>query len=97
LELFGQQAVHVIIIYMNEELLEQLETIEKDLKGVRRAVEKKHWQVFVTGLIYGGGFVLGTAFAIAIAGWILNLFGMVPGIGDISDTLYGVLENQTGQ
>jgi len=82
---------------MEKELTEKLETLETELKGIRAAVERSRWQLFLNGLVYGGGFVLGTAFTIAVAGWVLGAFGMIPGIGDIADTLNDVLEERSGQ
>ncbi|MEX1027325.1 MAG: DUF5665 domain-containing protein [Candidatus Paceibacterota bacterium] len=80
---------------MEKELVEQLKTLEKELKSIHAAVEKSYLRVFVTGLVYGGGIALGTVFAIALAGWLLSIFGVIPGIGDIADTLQTVIENDS--
>lgn len=81
---------------MESKLLKHFKIIEKELKAVRTSVNKSLFQVFVNGMVYGGGFVLGSAFAIAVAGWALAVFGVLPGIGDVAITLYDVLEEHSG-
>ena len=70
--------------------------IENELKGIRKAVDKSWVRLLLHGMVHGGGFVVGTVLAIAFAGWILSLFGVIPGFGDIAKTLKDILEARSG-
>lgn len=73
---------------------QQLKRIERELKEVRGAVEESWASMFFSGLIRGGGFVIGTVVMIALAGWLLSIFGILPGFEDITTRLREILEAQ---
>ena len=43
------------------------------------------WRVFWLGMLQGAGAVVGAAILVIIAGWIFNIIGDVPFIGDSAE------------
>lgn len=77
---------------MDETILKQLQSIEKYLQSIKKEVTWPWWRIFFQGLLRGAGLVVGTVLTIALAGWILNIFGFIPGIGDMAKNLQAILE-----
>jgi hypothetical protein len=69
-----------------EEGLERLEHIEEDLDEIKRRTPD-HWIAFRNGILQGAGAIVGGIVAILILGWLLSLFGFIPGLGVIAQTI----------
>jgi hypothetical protein len=80
---------------MDAELHAQLQRIEHEIAGVRKAVVESWYGLLFRGLAHGAGFILGTVFAIAIAGWLLSMFGVIPGLRETISELRIILEAQS--
>jgi len=80
---------------MDQDLQKQLQTIEAELKSINKAVSETWKKMFFRGLFRGGGFVIGTALSIAIAGWVLSALGIIPLFGDIANELQTILRQST--
>jgi hypothetical protein len=65
-----------------EEGLERLEHIEEDLEEIKNRTPD-HWIAFRNGVLQGAGAIVGGIIAIILLGWILSLFGLIPGLGTI--------------
>lgn len=76
---------------IEEEGLKHLESIEQDLEEIKeRTPIRRH--AFLHGIMYGAGAVFGGVLGIAFLGWILSLFGVIPGLGDIANYLQGIVD-----
>ena len=62
---------------IDPELKNHLEKIENELSHMRIA-STGIWHTLWRGCIYGAGYVIGAVLIIVIAGWILNLVGIIP-------------------
>jgi len=62
---------------IDPELKAHLEKIEDELAHMRR-VSTGVWHTLWRGCIYGAGYVVGAVVIIVIAGWILNVIGVIP-------------------
>ena len=62
---------------IDPELKNHLEKIEGELLHMRKA-SGGIWHTLWRGAVYGAGYVVGAVLIIIIAGWILNLVGIIP-------------------
>jgi len=54
-------------------------------------------RAFVGGVLYGVGWILGGIIAIVALSWILSLMGVIPGLADIAQYLYNILQTWHGR
>jgi len=85
-----------MIVAMTENIEEQaighLEHIEEELEEIKeRTPNKVH--AFFHGLLYGAGAIVGGVLGLALLGWVLSLFGVIPGFGDIAAYLQNIVSN----
>jgi Na+/melibiose symporter-like transporter len=76
-----------------EEGLEHMEKIEEQLEEIKVRTGSTS-RAFFYGLMYGAGWVVGTILTIALLGWILSLFGVIPGFAQIADNLRAILNSR---
>jgi hypothetical protein len=62
---------------IDPELKNHLEKIESELLNTRKS-SVGIWQTLWHGVVYGAGYVVGAVLIIIIAGWILNVVGVIP-------------------
>lgn len=55
------------------------------------------WKMVLMGTLHGIGAVIGAALVIAIVGFVLNVLGYFPVIGDMAKGLKLFLENYSGR
>lgn len=82
---------------MDEERDKKLSEIENTLKEIHKILRPTRWQMLVQGLWRAVGYVIGLVLAIAIFSWFLNMLGVVPYMGEISNTLRQNLEVVKGR
>lgn len=70
--------------------------VEEELTEIRRNTDPSWSRLLGQSMLRGAGFIIGTILSIAIIGWLLSNLGVIPGIGDIANTLQQILEAQTG-
>lgn len=76
---------------VKEEGLKHLEQIEQDLEEIKdRTLTRR--QTFIHGIWQGAGALLGGVLALTLLGWVLSLFGVIPGLGDIADYLKNIVD-----
>lgn len=64
-------------IMIDPELKSHLEKIEGELAHMRRTTGGI-WHTLWRGTVYGAGYVVGAVLIIVIAGWVLNIIGVIP-------------------
>lgn len=65
----------------------ELKKIENILDDIRINTKPPLYKSILNGVLNGAGVVIGTVAAIVLLGWILSLFNVVPGFGEISRQL----------
>ena len=80
----------------------QNQEVKHLIKIERKIDEIKRWsgnplRAFVGGILYGAGWIIGGILAIVFLSWLLSLMGVIPGLGDIAQYLYTVMEMWHGR
>lgn len=76
---------------MDPDTRDEIRRVEHTLEEIRSNTHLPWWRAAINGLLYGSGAVVGTVAAIAILGWLLSLFGIIPGFGDIAQRLQEIM------
>ena len=71
--------------------LKSLERIERDLEELKSNPRR----TFLNGILYGAGAFVGGILAILLAGWLLSIAGLVPGISDMADKINSAVQTRT--
>jgi hypothetical protein len=77
---------------IDPELKSHLEKIEDELSHMRR-VSTGIWHTLWRGCVYGAGYIIGAVIIIVIAGWILNVIGIIPAFSREVTDFQTVLQN----
>ncbi len=78
--------------HIEEEGLKHLEQIEQELGEIKERTPTPS-RSFTNGLLQGAGALIGGIFALALLGWLLSLFGVIPGFVDISHYIQNSVDN----
>ncbi len=78
--------------HIEEEGLKHLEHIDKELEEIKNRTPAPG-RAFAYGLWQGAGALLGGILALAILGWALAFFGVIPGFVDISHYIQTTVDN----
>ena len=71
--------------------LDHLARIEEELEEIKdRTANPK--RSFINGIWQGAGAIVGSIAAILLLGWGLGILGLVPGIGDIANSLHSMVD-----
>ena len=62
---------------IDAELKFHLEKIEDELAHMRK-MSTGIWHTLWRGCVYGAGYIVGAVIIVVIAGWILNVIGVIP-------------------
>lgn len=73
-----------------QEGLEHLANIERELETIKERTPSAR-KAFTYGLLQGAGALVGGVFALALLGWALALFGVIPGLSAIAHYLQNVV------
>ncbi len=85
----------VYFLYMDEtddqleEGLEHLKNIEEELSELKERTSSP-WNAFRGGVLQGVGAIVGSIIALIVLGWLLSLFGLLPGFGWIAHYIQNV-------
>jgi hypothetical protein len=64
----------------------------EDLLGeIRENTSNPWWRMLLNGALYGAGAVIGTVLTIVLLGWLLSVFGVIPGFGELAAQLQSAL------
>ncbi len=76
---------------LEERELKHLANIEQELGELKDKVPGPP-RAFLNGILQGMGVVLGSILALALLGWLLSFFGLIPGFGQITGYLEGLVD-----
>ena len=79
---------------MDQETRKEIEHLEDVLEDIRDNTRRPSWKAALNGLLYGAGVVVGTVAGIALLGWILAIFGILPGFGEITQKLQDIMNSK---
>ncbi len=65
---------------IEHEALTHLENIEDELEAIGDRTSS--WRAFLNGVLHGAGIIAGTLLGLAVLGWLLSIFGVVPGLDE---------------
>lgn len=71
--------------------VKELKQIERVLKEIQENTGSG-WSALSRGVLYGVGIVIGTLLGATLLGWILSIFGVIPGFGELAGRLSTTLE-----
>ena len=74
--------------------MKKQENVEELLEEIRDNTSTPWWRTFLNGFLYGAGWVIGTLAAFAVLGWLLSLFGIIPGFDVITSWLQQLLNTR---
>lgn len=67
------------------------ENVKELLEDIRDNTALPWWRTVLNGFFYSAGFVLGSVFAVALLGWLLSIFGIIPGFGELAARLQEIM------
>jgi len=79
---------------MDEEIQKKLKEVEGILDEIRENTAMPWWRTMLNGFLYGGGWVIGTVLAIAALGWLLSVFGIIPGFAELASRLQTIINTK---
>ncbi|HEY4522377.1 MAG TPA: hypothetical protein VJH91_01930 [Candidatus Paceibacterota bacterium] len=80
---------------MDQQLQKNLKKIETEIAHIRRQSDGGWKRTVWNGILYGAGWVAGTIIAALLIGWLLSILGVIPGFGDMVQSLQNVIEKQS--
>ena len=78
-----------------KEGLKHLKNIEDDIEEIKERTPGAR-RSFLNGILWGAGTVLGTALAFVLLGWVLSVFGLIPGMRDMVEYLQAIVSQIRG-
>lgn len=76
---------------MDEEVEKKLQQVEVILEDIRHNTASPWWRIILNGILYGAGAVTGTVLAVFLLGYILSIFGIIPGFAEIAARLQSAM------
>ncbi len=64
------------------------------LTEIRENTASPWWRMVLNGMLYGAGAVTGTVLAIFLLGYVLSLFGVIPGFEDMAARLQNIVNSK---
>ncbi len=77
---------------LEEEAIRHLARIEEDLEEIKNRTPNRR-QSFVNGVWHGAGALIGGILGLALLGWVLSFFGVIPGVSVIAHFLQSMIDN----
>ncbi|MDB5225337.1 MAG: hypothetical protein JWL87_289 [Candidatus Adlerbacteria bacterium] len=79
---------------MDQETQAEAKKVEKLLDEIKENTTIRPTRNFMNGVLQGAGIVVGTIVGIALIGWLLSIFGVIPGFNIIVNNLTDILKNR---
>jgi len=79
---------------MDPDVRKELQRVEGILDDIKQNTSTPWWRWIISGLLYGAGWVVGTVLAFAALGWILSIFGIIPGFDQIAAWLQSAMNHK---
>lgn len=77
---------------VQSEALERLEHIEEDLDEIKERTPNRR-KAFVYGIWHGMGALVGGVLGLTLLGWMLSIFGVIPGFDQLVPYLQYTVDN----
>jgi hypothetical protein len=77
---------------IEKESLDQLKQIEEQLVEIKEKTPTPR-RAFINGILQGSGAVVGSILAVVLLGYLLSLFGIIPGLGSIVHSLQSAMHS----
>lgn len=77
-------------IEIEKEELEQLKSIDSNIDDLKDRIPGPK-RALLNGILQGMGIVTGSLAAVALIGWTLSIFGLVPGLDIIAEYIRGLM------
>lgn len=78
---------------IEEKGLEHIKKIEHELGEIKSRTPGPK-TAFTNGILQGMGAVVGSIAAVALLGWLLSIFGVIPGLDKLAEYLSTILKNK---
>jgi hypothetical protein len=75
-----------------KEGIKHMERIEHQLGEIKRRSQSSK-RAFLNGIFSGMGAIAGSILAVAILGWVLSLFGVIPGFDTLAEYIRGLMSS----
>lgn len=79
---------------MDSDTQKEIQRVEEVLEDIRHNTAPSWWRTILNGFLYGAGIVIGTIVAIAALGWLLSVFGIIPGFDKIATYLQSIVQSK---
>jgi hypothetical protein len=79
---------------MDPDVQKELNRVEGLLEEIKDNTTVSWWRWLLSGFLYGAGWVVGTVLAFAALGWLLSIFGIIPGFDQIAARLQEVMNSK---
>ena len=76
---------------MDEERNKKIDEIEVTLKDIKKILVRTRWQMFAEGIWKAMGYLIGLMLAMIVAGWFLNVIGVIPFMSEFSENMKELL------
>jgi hypothetical protein len=83
-----------ILPRMDPEVQKELAHVEGILDEIRVNTAIPWWRSVLNGLLYGAGWTVGTIGAFAALGWLLSIFGIIPGFDVIGTWIQNAMSHK---
>jgi hypothetical protein len=79
---------------MDDDIHKEISHVENVLEDIRKNTATPWWRTILNGFLYGAGWVVGTVGMIAALGWLLSIFGVIPGFDVIAAQLQAIMHSK---
>lgn len=69
----------------------EMHRLGRDVHAIREQNRPSWVRPVFNGFLYGAAFVVGSAAAAVLGGWILSVFNIIPGLGELASYIRAVL------
>jgi hypothetical protein len=79
---------------MDIEERKEIRKVEKQLEKISENTGTTWWRPLFNGALQGAGIVIGTILTVALLGWVLSIFGIIPGFGELATQLQQIMNKK---
>ena len=79
---------------MDQDAQKEARKVEELLSEIKANTSNKPTRNFINGFLQGAGIVVGTIVGIALIGWLLSIFGFIPGFDTLAHRLSDILQKR---
>ena len=79
---------------MDQQTQEEARKVEALLDEIKSNTQASPSKSFYNGMLQGAGIVLGTIVAVVLAGWLLSILGVIPGVDVLAQRFAEILQQR---